>query len=93
MNVMLLYGILDELCLAIKLAAQEVNNTEIYFFSHATYGQVCLNSIIDVLRGLIYLFVEQQPSIVSYVQKIEALDVETDLLWLLHSNPGKFVSG
>jgi hypothetical protein len=38
-----------------------------YFFCQATDSQI--NNAIAVLRGLLYLLVDQQPSLVSHIQK------------------------
>ena len=64
---MLLCGILDELRPTTKLAAQEANTLLSYFFCQAADNRI--NSATAVLRGLLYLLVEQQPSLVSYIQK------------------------
>ncbi|KAF7506294.1 Vegetative incompatibility protein HET-E-1 [Endocarpon pusillum] len=59
---MLLCGIIDEL-------KKSMAKTDLlsYFFCQATDSR--LNSATAVLRGLIYLLVDQQPSTISYVQK------------------------
>jgi hypothetical protein len=56
---MLLCGIIDEL-------EKGSNNLLSYFFCQATETQ--LRSATSVLRGLIYLLIIQQPSLISYVR-------------------------
>ncbi|KAB2569004.1 Vegetative incompatibility protein HET-E-1 [Lasiodiplodia theobromae] len=58
---MLLCGIIDEL--------QKPNTPDLlaYFFCQATDSRI--NSATAVLRGLLYLLVEQQPSLISHVRK------------------------
>lgn len=58
---MLLCGIIDE------LKEQEPGICLSYFFCQATEAR--LNNATAVLRGLIYLLVEQLPSLISYVRK------------------------
>ncbi|KAM6514119.1 hypothetical protein FALCPG4_015281 [Fusarium falciforme] len=55
---MLLCGIIDEL-------EKEPNSLLSYFFCQATEAQ--LSNAASVLRGLIYLLILQQPSLISYV--------------------------
>ncbi|KAM6506442.1 hypothetical protein FSOLCH5_013423 [Fusarium solani] len=57
---MLLCGIIDEL-------EKEPDNRLSYFFCQATEAR--LSNATAVLRGLIYLLVDQQPSLISYVRK------------------------
>ncbi|KAK3937545.1 vegetative incompatibility protein HET-E-1 [Diplogelasinospora grovesii] len=59
---MLLYGIIDEL-------KKFINNTNLlaFFFCQATDSRI--NSAIAVLRGLIYLLAEQQPSLLTHIRK------------------------
>ncbi|KAK7403732.1 hypothetical protein QQX98_010504 [Neonectria punicea] len=57
---MLLCGIIDEL-------EKEPNNGLSYFFCQATEAR--LSNAIAVLRGLIYLLIDQQPSLISHVRK------------------------
>jgi hypothetical protein len=59
---MLLCGIVDEL-------TKSTVDTKIlsFFFCQAT--DVCINSATAVLRGLIYLLVDQQPTLISHVRK------------------------
>ncbi|EWZ27762.1 hypothetical protein FOZG_18520 [Fusarium oxysporum Fo47] len=56
---MLLCGIIDEL-------EKEPNSLLSYFFCQATEAQ--LSNAASVLRGLIYLLIIQQPSLISYVR-------------------------
>lgn len=57
---MLLCGIIDEL-------EKEPDNLLSYFFCQATEAR--LSNATAVLRGLIYLLVNQQPSLISHVRK------------------------
>ncbi|KAF2677680.1 beta transducin-like protein HET-D2Y [Lentithecium fluviatile CBS 122367] len=59
---MLLCGIINEL-------HKSIANTALltYFFCQATDSRI--NNATAVLRGLLYLLVEQQPSLVSYIRK------------------------
>jgi hypothetical protein len=59
---MLLCGIIDEL-------KKSIAKTDLlsYFFCQATDSRI--NSATAVLRGLLYLLVKQQPSLVSHIQK------------------------
>jgi len=59
---MLLCGIIDEL-------KRSIPRTELlsYFFCQATDSRI--NSATSVLRGLLYLLIDQQPSLVSHIQK------------------------
>ncbi|KAF2022867.1 HET-domain-containing protein [Setomelanomma holmii] len=59
---MLLCGIIDEL-------QKKANNTVTvsYFFCQATDSRI--NSATAVLRGLLYMLVKQQPSLVSHIRK------------------------
>lgn len=57
---MLLCGIIDEL-------QKEPHNRLSYFFCQATEAR--LRNATAVLRGLIYLLVDQQPSLISHVRK------------------------
>ena len=63
---MLLCGILDELTPSTKLAGHSNGAVLSYFFCQATDSRI--NSATAVLRGLIYLIVKQQPSLLSHVQ-------------------------
>ncbi|PWI64171.1 hypothetical protein PCL_12072 [Purpureocillium lilacinum] len=61
---MLLCGIIDEL-------GRRTNNLVCYFFCQATETQ--LSNAVSVLRGLIYLLVDQQRSLISYVRSKHAV--------------------
>ncbi|KAJ5218068.1 uncharacterized protein N7498_000167 [Penicillium cinerascens] len=62
---MLFCGIIDELT---ELAKSAPNTTVIsYFFCQAT--NVRINHATAVLRGLIFMMVDQQPSLLSYVRR------------------------
>lgn len=58
---MLLCGIIDEL---VDLTLHEANVS--FFFCQATHGH--LNNATAVFRGLIYMLVKQQPSLISYLR-------------------------
>ncbi|KKO96442.1 hypothetical protein THAR02_11457 [Trichoderma harzianum] len=64
---MLLCGIVNELSSETRLKDQKANTLLSYFFCQAADERI--NSATAVLRGLIYLFVEQQPLLVSHIQK------------------------
>lgn len=57
------------LCGIIKELEKSIPKTELlsYFFCQATDSQI--NSAVAALRGLLYMLVNQQPSLVSHVQK------------------------
>ncbi|UKZ72429.1 Vegetative incompatibility protein HET-E-1 [Trichoderma virens FT-333] len=64
---MLLCGIVNELSPETRLEDQKANTLLSYFFCQATDERI--NSATAVLRGLIYLVVEQQPLLVSHIQE------------------------
>jgi hypothetical protein len=64
---MLLCGIIDELRPKTRLADPNASALLSFFFCQATNAQ--LNNATAVLRGLLYLLVAQQPSLLSYVQE------------------------
>ncbi|CAG8344826.1 unnamed protein product, partial [Penicillium salamii] len=64
---MLLYGIIDELCPTTKLADPQAMSLLAFFFCQATVPE--LSNAHAVLRGLIYMLVDTQPSLLSQVQK------------------------
>ncbi|KAH8882195.1 hypothetical protein GQ53DRAFT_666471 [Thozetella sp. PMI_491] len=64
---MLLCGIIDELSPTTKLSDEKTTKLLSYFFCQATDGRI--NNATAILRGLIYLLVQQQPALVSYIQK------------------------
>ena len=63
---MLLCGIINELTPSTRLAEQAEGPLLSYFFCQATDSRI--NSATSVLRGLVYLLVKQQPSLLSHVQ-------------------------
>ncbi|OPB43886.1 hypothetical protein A0O28_0022040 [Trichoderma guizhouense] len=64
---MLLCGIVNELTPQTRLKDKGSNILLSYFFCQASDERI--NSATAVLRGLIYLIVEQQPALVSHIQK------------------------
>lgn len=64
---MLLYGVVNEMGPLTKLRDKEATTLMSYFFCQATDKRI--NNATAVLRGLIYLLIDQQPSLVSHVQK------------------------
>jgi hypothetical protein len=64
---MLLCGIIDELCPTTKLADPRAKSLLSFFFCQATVPK--LSNAYAVLRGLIYILVDTQPSLLSHVQK------------------------
>lgn len=68
---MLLCGIIDELMPMTKLAksTDQTTNTVLlsYFFCQGTDGRI--NNATAVLRGLIYLIIVQEPSLISHIQE------------------------
>jgi hypothetical protein len=71
----LLCGIIDEL---IKSASHTANVS--FFFCQATDARI--NNATAVLRGLLYLLVKQQQSLVSHIR--ESYECTTDLSLLLN---------
>ncbi|KAL5114448.1 hypothetical protein ACEQ8H_007645 [Pleosporales sp. CAS-2024a] len=61
---MLLCGIIDQLQVSSSIAKTD---TVSYFFCQATDRRI--NSATAVLRGLLYMLVSQQPSLVSYIRE------------------------
>ena len=64
---MLLCGIIDELRPSTKLADNGANTLLSYFFCQATDSRI--NSATAVLRGLLYMLIDQQPSLISHIRK------------------------
>jgi hypothetical protein len=64
---MLLCGIIDELCPTTQLADRQAKILLSFFFCQATVPK--LSNAHAVLRGLIYMLVDTQPSLLSHVQK------------------------
>jgi hypothetical protein len=61
---MLLCGIIDELSSTTKLADPRASALLSYFFCQATDSRI--NNPTAVLRGLIYLLISQQPSLIAH---------------------------
>jgi hypothetical protein len=65
---MLICGIIDELTTnPTKLTDQSANTLLSYFFCQGTDSRI--NNATAILRGLIYLIVVQQPSLIKHIQK------------------------
>ncbi|KAI9674629.1 MAG: hypothetical protein M1829_003711 [Trizodia sp. TS-e1964] len=64
---MLLCGIVNEISPLTKLRDEKATTLLSYFFCQATDERI--NNSTAVLRGLIYLLIDQQPSLVSHVRK------------------------
>jgi hypothetical protein len=64
---MLLCGIINEISPLTRLRDEKATTLLSYFFCQATDERI--NNAEAVLRGLIYLLIDQQPSLVSHVQK------------------------
>ncbi|PMD55345.1 beta transducin-like protein HET-D2Y [Hyaloscypha bicolor E] len=64
---MLICGILDEISPLTRLRDKEATTLLSYFFCQATDSRI--NNAAAVLRGLIYLLIDQQPLLVSHVRK------------------------
>ncbi|KUJ23842.1 uncharacterized protein LY89DRAFT_726897 [Mollisia scopiformis] len=64
---MLLCGIIDELSQSTKLAGHVDGALLSYFFCQAADSRI--NSATAVLRGLIYLLADQQPSFIPHIRK------------------------
>jgi hypothetical protein len=64
---MLICGILDEISPLTRLRDKEATTLLSYFFCQATDSRI--NNAAAVLRGLIYLLIDQQPLLVSYIRK------------------------
>ena len=64
---MLICGIIDELSPLTKLRDQEATTLLSYFFCQATDSRI--NNATAVLRGLIYLLIDQQLLLVSHVRE------------------------
>jgi hypothetical protein len=60
---MLLCGIIDEMSPLTRLRDKDATTLLSYFFCQATDSRI--NNAMAVLRGLIYLLIDQQPSLVS----------------------------
>jgi hypothetical protein len=64
---MLICGILDEISPLTRLRDKEATTLLSYFFYQATDSRI--NNAAAVLRGLIYLLIDQQPLLISHVRK------------------------
>ncbi len=64
---MLLCGIIDELSISTEIRDPESSAVLSYFFCQATDSRI--NNASAVLRGLIYMLIDQQPMLISHVQK------------------------
>lgn len=64
---MLLCGIINELSASTKLIDAKANTLLSYFFCQATDSRI--NNASAVLRGLIFMLVDQQPTLISHVRK------------------------
>jgi NACHT domain len=64
---MLICGILDEMSPLTRLRDKEATTLLSYFFCQATDSRI--NNAAAVLRGLIYLLIDQQPLLVTHVRK------------------------
>ncbi|KAH9204400.1 hypothetical protein DL95DRAFT_471524, partial [Leptodontidium sp. 2 PMI_412] len=64
---MLLCGIIDEMSALMRLRDKSATKLLSFFFCQATDSRI--NNAGAVLRGLIYLLIDQQPSLLSHVQK------------------------
>jgi hypothetical protein len=64
---MLICGILDEMSPLTRLRDKEAATLLSYFFCQATDSRI--NNAVAVLRGLIYLLIDQQPSLLSRVRE------------------------
>jgi hypothetical protein len=64
---MLISGILDEMSPSTKLRDKQATTLLAYFFCQATDDRI--NNASAVLRGLIYLLIDQQPLLISHVRK------------------------
>jgi NACHT domain len=64
---MLICGTLDELSSSTKLRDKEATTLLSYFFCQATDDRI--NNASAALRSLIYLLIDQQPLLISHVQK------------------------
>ncbi len=64
---MLLCGIIDELSASTRLADPNTTTLLSYFFCQATDSRI--NNASAVLRGLIYMLVQQRPTLISYARE------------------------
>ncbi|CZR65327.1 related to vegetatible incompatibility protein HET-E-1 [Phialocephala subalpina] len=64
---MLLCGIINEMSILTRLEDKKATTLLSYFFCQATDSRI--NNAAAVLRGLIYLLIDQQPSLLSHLRK------------------------
>jgi hypothetical protein len=64
---MLLCGIIDDMSALTRLEDKSATTLLSFFFCQATDSRI--NNAAAVLRGLIYLLIDQQPSLLSHVRK------------------------
>ena len=64
---MLLCGIIDEMSTLTRLKDKEATTLLSYFFCQATDSRI--NNAVAVLRGLMYLLIDQQPLLILHVRK------------------------
>ncbi|KEY75230.1 hypothetical protein S7711_07144 [Stachybotrys chartarum IBT 7711] len=64
---MLVCGIIDQLSPSTRLKDQAASTLLSFFFCQATDARI--NNATSVLRGLIYMLVDQQPSFISHMRK------------------------
>lgn len=64
---MLMCGIIDELSPSTRLQDETSSTLLSFFFCQATDAQI--NNATSLLRGLIYMLVDQRPSLISHVRK------------------------
>jgi hypothetical protein len=64
---MLISGILDEMSPSTKLRDKQATTLLSYFFCQATDDYI--NNASAMLRGLIYLLIDQQPFLISHIWK------------------------
>ncbi|KAH6669998.1 hypothetical protein B0J14DRAFT_486233, partial [Halenospora varia] len=65
---MLLCGIIDEISALTRLRDKEATTLLSYFFCQATDSRI--NNAVAVLRGLIYLLIDQQPLLILHIRKM-----------------------
>ena len=64
---MLLCGIIDEISALMRLKDKNATTLLSFFFCQATDSRI--NNVVAVLRGLIYLLIDQQPLLILHVRK------------------------
>jgi hypothetical protein len=71
---MLICGILDKISPLTRLKDEEGATLLSYFFCQATDSRI--NNAVAVLRGLIYLLIDQQPVLFSHVRQNGKYELE-----------------